>query len=643
LSDLRVGTTRERLTVWQFFKGLGKVVVGGALLLQAFLFIAVFALLLSILGNVSGEMGSGGGKTVDLEIEEGSALYFDPQGVLSETAPEPDPVEEALNEAFGTSSAGAVSVHELVKVIETAKDDDRISALVLDLEELIVPDIYLSKTQLLADAIEDFREAGKRVVAVSDGYTQGQYFLASEADTVLLHHGAAVFITGYGRYRTYYSSLLDKLDVTKNIFRVGTYKSALEPVLRDDMSPEAKEANEAYLSVLWDAFTSRIDENRELGAGSTDRLANQFPEALRAARGDLGVTMLESGYVDDLVTHKERRDFLVDLVGEDEDGDLNAVGLAKYRGEVDMLEDREDVGNIAVVTVEGAIIDGAQEPGVASGEYVSKQLRKAREDEDVKAVVLRVDSPGGSVYASELIRDEVLAIKEAGKPVVVSMGSLAASGGYWISTPADAIWARETTVTGSIGIFGYIPTFENLANRYGIYTDGVGTTPLAAISVTGLGPLPDEVKLIIQQSIEAGYRSFLTKVSEGRDLPYDRVAEIAEGRVWIGKTAKEIGLVDEFGGLEDAIADAAERAGLEDWDVVGEEEQKSPFEQFIEELTGTAQAYGLTPKHDILSSEGFDQTTLGAAIELVEKETRFQSSFRDPNGVYARCLECTVY
>lgn len=645
LTDTIIGRERSRLTVWQFFKGLAKVVVGGALLLQALLFLVIMAMILSIMSGIQNAGGAAGEKP-KLEIKAGSALVFDPAGILAEKAPDPDPVQEALNEAFGGDTAGQVSVHELVRVLEKAQGDDRISTLILDFDSLIIPDIYLSKAHLLADAIEAFRESGKRVVAVGDGYGQNQYLVASEADTVLMHDQGFLFMSGYGRYRTYYSSLLDNLDVTKNIFRVGTYKSALEPVLRDNMSEAAREANEAYLSVLWNSYTSRIDENRGLSEGTTVAFANDLVEQVRTADGDLAAATLNGNYVDQLVDRAGQRRFLVDLVGEDEDGELNAVSLKKYRTGMKGKTDRDDVPNVAVVTVEGAIIDGPQEPGVASGEYVSEQLREAREDDDVKAVVLRVDSPGGSVFASELIRDEVLALKEAGKPVIASMSSIAASGGYWISAGADAIYAQPTTITGSIGIFAYLPTFENLAAKYGVFTDGVGTTPLSGFSAIPVGEIPEAGKELFQLSIERGYRDFLEVVSSGRGIPTERVDEIAQGRVWVGTDAHDRQLVDQFGSLNDAVADAAQRAGLEDYDVTGLVKEKTPFQLFIESLGAEAEAMGIIKEDRTLfgiGSDRFDQTTLGAAAKLIEQETRFQASFSDPNGLYARCLECGAF
>jgi protease-4 len=645
VDELNSGRDRSPLTVWQFFRGLAKFVVGGALLLQALLFLLVFAAVLSLLSGIESGMESRGEKP-KIKIEEGSALLFNPVGLLAETTPEEDPFEAALEEAFGGGSLGQISVHRLIDLLEAAKDDPKIDTMVMDLSGLLIPDIYLSKAEILADAVEDFRESGKRVISVGDGYGQNQFLVATEADEVLLHRQGFVFLTGYGRFRTYYSELLNKLDVTKNVFRVGTYKSALEPVLRDDMSPEAREANEAYLQVLWDAFTSRIDENRGLSAGSTDRFANAMVEAMREHGGDLALALEAEGLVDRLTSRADQRAYLAEIVGEDEEGELRLVAMERYGKTMKLPQDRDDVGNITVVTVEGAIVDGEQETGVASGEYISGLLREAREDEDVRAVVLRVDSPGGSVFASELIRNEVQALRAAGKPVVASMSSLAASGGYWISSPADIIFAQPTTLTGSIGIFAYLPTLENLAERIGVNTDGVGTTPYAGFAAVPIGPIPDAAKDLFQLSIEDGYSDFLQVVSEGRGIPVDRVAEIAEGRVWIGEDARPIELVDRFGGLDDAIAEAARIAGLEDWDISVPADERTPFERFIDNLATEASAKGWLHTDEALfgiKRGRFDRTTLGAAVKMVEEETRFQASFTDPSGLYARCLECTPY
>ena len=644
MTDYVGGQDRSRLTVWQFFRGLAKVVVGGALFLQAILFIAVFALVLSVLGSVGTQLEGQNGDGPSLKIEDGVALVFNPQGLLAETTPEEDPFEQALAEAFGGGSQSQVSVHTLIRVLETAKDDERIAALVLDLSGLAIPDAYLSKAQILADAVEDFRESGKPVIAVGDFYGQNQYLIASEADTVLMHDDGGLIFTGYGSFRTYYASLLELLDVTVNVFRVGTFKSALEPVLRDDMSPEAELANTERLAAMWGTYTARIDANRSLASGTTDAFANNQSVSFGAVGGDFGEAVLNAGYVDQLATREQQRTFVADIVGTDDDGDPRTVKLKLYANTLEVPTDREDVGNIAVITASGTIIDGAQENGVVSGSYVAKQLRDARLDDDIKAVVFRVDSPGGSAFASEIMRDEVLALKEAGKPVVVSMSSLAASGGYWIAAPADVIFAQPDTITGSIGIFSYIPTFEKIANKYGVFVDGVGTTNLSALSGVPLSELPEELRAILQYSVEDGYRDFLDIVAEGRGMTPEQVDEIGQGRVWIGSKALEIGLVDELGGLQDAIAKAAELAEMEEWDIGGMVRQKTRFEQFVESLAGEAQAHGLIAQEDdalfTKTRTGFDGTTLGQAAAIVDREFKLQRSFDDPEGLYVRCLEC---
>lgn len=629
----------SRMTVWSFFRGFAKVVVGGALFLQAFLFIVLFAIVISLFSGMSSPGGDPSREGPTIKIPEGSSLLFNPVGVLSETEPTTDPFEEALDEVFGSSSDGRVSVHHLVDSIEAAAEDERITSMVLDLEGLIIPSSYLSKAHILADAVETFRESGKDVVAIGDYYGQAQYLVASEANTVLMHDYGAVIFQGFGRYRTYYSTLLENLDVTRNVFRVGTFKSALEPYFRDDMSPEAAEANLAYLSVMWDSVASRIDENRGLGEGATKGFSDQLPEYVRAARGDLALTALESGYVDEIGSRVERKAFLAGMVGEDEDGDLNFVDLDTYRSTIPQPEDRSDVPNIMVIPVEGAIVMGEGDGTNASGEVIAKRIRDAREDEDVAAVVLRVDSPGGALFAAQLMYEELEALKEAGKPVVASMSSLAASGGYWIAAPADKIFASETTITGSIGVYSFIPTAENLAARYGVNVDGVGTTPLASLDAAFLGGLPESFTEIAQYSVEEAYRDFLNTVSDGRDLTPEEVDERGQGRVWIGSQALELGLVDELGELDDALDAAAELAGLEDYDAVGGAREKSQFELFLESLGAEAAVAAVLPK-DVLGLEQLERTSVGKAAKLVQQELLIEAAHDDPRGVYVRCLAC---
>ncbi|MGV6820247.1 MAG: signal peptide peptidase SppA [Parvularcula sp.] len=634
---------RSRLTVWGFIKGLFKVVIGFSLLIQSLLFIVLMVTIFAVISSFSDSM-TGKGEGPDITVPKGGALVLNPQGVLVEVAPPTDPVEEALKSAFGSDSEAQVSVHDLVRAVRAAKDDDRIKAMVLDLQGLYIPSIYASKAHYLADEIEAFRESGKQVVAIGDSYNQEQYLIASEANTVLMNDMGMVFINGYGSYRTYFKSAMDMLGVTGHVFRVGTFKSALEPFMRDDMSPAAKEANMAFLGTLWDDYTSAVEGNRGLQSGSLSAAIQNLPATMEAVGGDAARAAVDMGLVDKLLDRGGQVDFIAGIVGRDEDDEAGFKGISyeTYLISVPDAEDREKIGNVAVVTAAGEILDGEQPVGVVGGDTLSAELREARLDDDVKAVVLRVDSPGGSAFASEIIRDELLKLKEAKKPVVVSMGSLAASGGYWISTSADEIWAAPTTVTGSIGVFGFIPTFENALDKIGVHTDGVGTTPLASINAIGPGPLPEEFGVLVQQSVEDIYRRFLGIVSEGRGMSTSDVDRIAQGRVWIGSTAKELNLVDKIGDIDDAIASAAKRAGLDDYDVVGISDDKTPFEMFLEHLAG-AEAQSLVDQD--ISTQLFGGTSrrtinIERLISYAQKEAAFYASFNDPNATYVRCMEC---
>ena len=623
---------------WGVLRTIGRFVLTASLIVQSILFFLILVMIGSVFVAIAGAS-----KQADVRVGNGVALVLNPKGVLSEVAPENDPFAQGLSEVFGGGPAD-VSVHDLVRTVRAATTDDRIDALVLDLGGLYVPSIYASKAYYLADAIEGFREAGKRVVAIGDAYTQEQYLLASEADTILMHDYGQVFILGYGSYRQYYKSALDKLRVTNHVFRVGTYKSALEPYLRDDMSEAAEVANRAFLDVLWGRYGERVEQNRGLERGAIDRFGTAMPDLLAAAGGDFARLAQEQGLVDQLMGRAGQLAFVRDIVGpgdEEEDEAFAQVGYQRYAEAIPVEKDRPNVDDVAVVTVAGTIVDGEASDGVAGGDYVAARLREAREDDDVRAVVLRVDSPGGSAFASEVMRDEVLQLKAAGKPVVVSMGSLAASGGYWISAPADRIFASPTTVTGSIGIFGYLPTFEDTLGELGVQTDGVGTTPLAAITAAGLGPLPEEAEALFQLSIEQGYDRFLTIVGQGRNMSKRQVDQVGQGRVWIGQTAATNGLVDQLGDLDDAVVAAAELAGLEEYDVIGLTEPKTTLERFLEGLSASAQVVGLTKAPD--EPAPFSGRARGPLQDLSQAalaEARFLASFNDPNATYARCVGC---
>ncbi|MEO1310584.1 MAG: signal peptide peptidase SppA [Pseudomonadota bacterium] len=620
--------------MWGFLRGIGKLFLYTFLAIQAFIGVAVFLL---IAGTIIAIQNQGSGDD-DVEIPENAALVLNPAGVIVELPPVADEFEDALNEAFGSSSPTYHSIHDVLRVINEAAEDDRITGLVIDLENTGIAGP--SKVDQLAEAIADFKATGKTVVAVSDSYGQNQYYLASLAETVIAHPFGGVFPTGFGAYRTYYRELLENLKLTTHIFKVGTYKSAIEPIIRDDMSDEDREQRLGYIQPLWDRLASGVDENRGLNAGTFDGLVQAADQVVVASNGDLAAVGVDNGMIDQLMTRSQQRRFLIETFGaqEDDENAYNGVSYSKYRSSLDAVEDDEDVDNIAVVSVTGAIVDGSADIGeAAGGDTIAAQLRKARFDENVKAVVLRVDSGGGSAYASEIIRQQVLELQDAGKPVVASMGSVAASGGYWVLANADAIYASPTTITGSIGIFGVLQTAENAAEWAGLNVDGVGVAPITEINAAGLGPLPEVAKTIFQSSVESGYRQFLTVVSEGRDLDPDYVDSIAQGRVWIGTDAKELGLVDEFGELDAALDEAARLAEIDEYDVVDFIDRRTAFEKFMEQFGAAAVRAAVGSNVD-----GRAPSTFGKLVRTVFDEIETLNQYNDPRGVYARCLECDI-
>ncbi len=609
--------------------------IGLLLLLQGI--IGLFVLLITI-GLITAAMNNFSGGQDTAKVPQGAALLINPAGVLVEQAEIGDPFQEAVNEAFGARTQSQIEVHDMVRAIREAKDDDRISGIVLSLGLLNAPSSSASKLHYIGDALESFKTSGKKIIAVGDYYSQEQYMLAAYADEVYLNDYGNIVLYGFGRYTMYYKSFLERLNVTRHVFRVGTFKAAVEPISRDDMSQEVKEANLAYLNVLWDQYLEAVTEARgEKLAGDIRRYADEIGGILRESNGDFAKAALDYGLVDGLKSRAAQRAYLKEVFGPDkEDKGFKNIDYAQYLDAIGHEKDG-DAPNVAIVTAAGVIMDGQQPSGVAAGgDTIAKYLKEALEDDEVKAVVLRVDSPGGSAFASEVMRDGVLALKEAGKPVVVSMGSLAASGGYWISAPADEIWAAPTTLTGSIGIFGYFTTFENTAAELGVYTDGVGTSALSSFLATGIGPLPEAGADIIQQSIENGYDRFLNVVSEGRGLETSYVDQVGQGRIWIGETALELKLVDHLGDIDAAIAAAANLAKLEDYDRVEIIDTMSPFERLFS--TGAAR---------IMKAAGFSEasaransSTLRKLIAKAEDQFEFFEQFNDPSGAYARCLTC---
>jgi len=562
----------------------------------------------------------------DPDIADTTALVIAPKGQLVEQLTGQS-IRHAVDEARGAVPPETL-LKDVIDAIEAGKEDDRIQALVLNLNSF--GGGRMTKLQDLRDAIVDFKTSGKKVIATSDFYEQDAYFLAANADEILVHKMGGIVLQGFGRYKMYYKDGIDRLGLDVHVFRVGEYKSYVEPYLRNDMSPEAKEANLEWLGDLWRIYLEDVAAARGMTVEQLEEYANEFPRLIEEANGDAAKAALDFGLVDQALTRIELREHLVELVGENEDThSYNRIAFSEYLETLD--EDRfgrkAKGDRVGVVVARGTILDGSHPPGTIGGDSTAALIRQARNDEKIKAIVLRVDSGGGSAFASEVIRRECEKAREEGKPVIASMGSVAASGGFWISTSSDQIWAYPSTITGSIGILGIIPTYQRpLAKYLGVRVDGVSTAPLA-----GLRPdreLPEEIGEVVQTMIEQGYREFLERVAESRGMTTEEVDLIARGRVWSGEDAYELGLVDNLGDLAGAIAAAAELAELGDDYEVSYIEKKVKFkDRILKEL--------MTRVMGVFGPEIQNETPLEEVIRQVQRSAAAFAELNDPNHAYA--------
>ncbi|MCG3736808.1 signal peptide peptidase SppA [Vibrio cincinnatiensis] len=602
------------------FKGFWKVITFIRLALTNLIFLLSIAIVYFLYLNADSPAPT---------VDKASALVLNLSGPIVEQSSYLNPMDSLSDSLFGRELPRENVLFDIVDTLRYAKNDDKVTGVVLALREM--PETNLTKLRYIAKAINEFKSSGKPVYAIGDFYNQSQYYLASYADKIYLAPDGGIMLRGYSNYNLYYKSLLEKLDVNTHVFRVGSYKSAVEPFIRDDMSDEAREAASQWLSQLWGAYIGDVASNRQLDPQQLNPTMEEFLALLRNASGNLAELSLSLGLVDQLATRQQVRHELAQVFGSDGEDSYNAVGYYRYRN---MMKPTftPSANDIAIVVASGAIMDGTQSRGNVGGDTVAGLLRQARQDANVKAVVLRVDSPGGSAFASEVIRNEIEALKAAGKPVVASMSSLAASGGYWISMSADKIVAQPTTLTGSIGIFSVITTFEKGLNKLGIYTDGVGTSPFSGVGITS--GLNDNVKDAIQMGIEHGYQRFISLVSENRNLTIEDVDKIAQGHVWTAKDALQYGLVDTLGDFDDAIAIAAQLAQLEHYNLYWVEEPLSPAQRFIQNLLSEAQA-----RFDVNISSLVPATWHPVTQQLIQ-DASMLNQLNDPKGYYALCLTC---
>ncbi|WP_243042664.1 signal peptide peptidase SppA [Dyella sedimenti] len=582
-------TERRPHGFWAFLRTLGRGINAVRLVILNLVFF--FLLFIVLLVVLAGFVGS----RAERNIQNDSVLVIQPKGELVEQY-SIDPMQRALTQLSGNPPK-QIQLRDLVAAIDAAAKDARITRILLKPGEL--EGGGFAALREVGAALDRFRAAGKPVIVWAPSYDQGQYYLAAHADRILADPQGGVMITGLANYRLFYKDLLDKLGVEVHLFRVGQFKSAAEPYILDHASPEAKEADSFWMGGLWDTYVDEVARLRKLDPATLRADIDGLPEKIAGTSGDLAQLSLDEHLVDGLATPADLEAMMrKEGVPPGKKGEgFRQVSLQRYGTNLPDMSGGTDPG-VSVVVAEGEISGGKQPQGSVGGDSTAALIRSAREDKRTKALVLRVNSPGGEVYAAEQVRREVALTRAAGIPVVVSMGNVAASGGYWIAMNADRIYAEPNTITGSIGIFGLVMTVPGTLDKLGVKNDGVATGPLAgAFDITR--PLDPKVGTVIQATIDKGYHDFVGQVAKARGKPYDAIDTIAQGRVWTGQQALERGLVDQLGGLGEAIADAATRAKLgKTYPVRYVEEPLSGFEQFLVNLNQSAmvqvaEAYGV--------------------------------------------------
>ena len=595
--------------IWRILAGISKAIS----VLVPLVFLGFVILIFSV--SVS--------ENVPEPLPDQAGLLIAPNGPLVEDRTELEPFD-AL---FAADLPEELLLSTLIEAIDEAADDPRITSIVLDLENMAGPST--SQTMEILEAIDRFKASGKPVLAHADYLSQSQYLLASSADELVVHPEGGAMLTGFGVYRTYMKRFLENIKVNFHVFRVGENKSAVEPYMRDDMSESQRDVVGQWLGSLWQDYSKIVETSRGLEQGDLDDFINAFPERLAASNGDVAETFLEAGLVDQLLNDDELEAWLADKVGaNDASGEAELVGLRRYISDYRAAEGDSEDAVIAVVAIEGSLMPGSSGQGVAGSDSIVSHLERAHED-DIAALVVRINSGGGSVFASEVIRTKIEAIAADGIPVIASMGGAAASGGYWIASQADEIWAMPTTITGSIGVWSVFPTVEGLMDYAGLSVDGVGTTQLAA-SFDPSRALDERSAAVFQAMVDGIYDDFIELVSKRRDMSPEAVDAIAGGKVWIGRDAVDIGLVDEMGSLDTAVAAAAQRAGVADgYQTVRYGTEVSPQQLVLEEI---GRNFGLA------GVDGFG--AVWQWLAPIRQQLAFIDTLRDPKHVYLQCFDC---
>ena len=563
------------------------------------------------------------------QVPESAVMIIDPEGMIVEQKRTVDPFEQILtgDNATDEETLG----RDLIDAINFAADDDRIKAVVLDLGSLTGSTLPLYNS--IGKALNDFKTKGKPVYAFGSGYSQSQYYLASFADKIYIDETSiqalgGVFMQGFGAYPLYMKSALDKLQVTMHVIRAGVYKDAGEIFIRDDMSDFSRESNQELVDTLWNSYLTTVSKHREISQEDILGYINDYDTLLLEHASNPARLAVQAGLIDDLISRKAWRKEMQGLSGVSGDS-YQHIDYRSYLGVTrpPMPIHNPATEKVAVIVAKGTILDGDQPAGDVGGDSLARLIRKARNSDNIKAIVLRIDSPGGSSSASELIRSELAETQASGKPVVASMGGYAASGGYWIASTANKIFSQETTVTGSIGVFATFPTFERSLEYLGLHSDGVGTTALSG-SFNAFSEINPIFERTLQSSVNHTYQRFLSLVSEGRGLSIEQADAIAQGRVWTGDRALQHGLVDAIGDLDDAIESAAMLADIDGYDVIYMEKELSPREQVLRQIMESSIAL-LPPL-----GPGF--------VSIVPHELRTLAKRASAPTLYLECLSCRI-
>jgi len=600
----------------RFFAALGRIIDVIRILLGRLLFLLILGIILLLIFSGPGQV----------RVPEGGALVLAPVGAIVEQRPLGDPVSMLL----GSGAVSVTLLKDVIDAVDRSATDSRISALVLNLEELA--SVNAANLSTIGEALQRFKASGKPILAHGGFYSQPQYALASYADTISIHPLGNLLLPGYGGNQLFFAGLLERLRITVHVFRVGTHKAAAEPFMRDSFSEEARENNQQLVDELWVHYLEQVAANRQLSISDLNNYTDNYAQLLQANGGDMARLAQQQGLVDEVLDDSQFRSRLIASLGAD-DGDFPAIDFRDYLLATEPSE-AQLTDHIGVIVAQGTIMMGEQPRGVIGAETLSELIRQARFDERVKAVVLRVDSPGGSALASEMIRQELELLKEAGKPLIVSMGGTAASGGYWIATAADQIWASPQTITGSIGVIGLFPTFENSLAEIGITTDGVGTTPFSrtADPFSGLG---EPMQQVLQASVEDAYLKFLNLVSQSRGMSVADVDAIGQGQVWSGSMALEMGLIDQLGDLPAAVDAAAALAELDGYQVLFIEKPLSAAEQLLQQMLG---GFGGS---QVLAKLGLPVAMTGVPVTLWQQFNSMISSPGKRMQLYLLCEICT--